>query len=59
MPFVHIELLEGRSQEVKEKIAQEIRETISKHANAPKENIHIIFQDMKKENYFRPEKESN
>lgn len=57
MPFVHIELLEGRSQEAKEAIAREVREAIAKHANAPKENIHIIFQEMKKENYFRPDKE--
>ncbi|MFC2704186.1 MAG: tautomerase family protein, partial [Abiotrophia defectiva] len=24
----------------------------SKHSGAPAERIHVIFQDMKKENYF-------
>lgn len=59
MPFIHIELIEGRTQEAKEMMAKEIRETISKYANAPKENIHIIFQDIKSENYFRPENKNN
>lgn len=48
MPFIHVELVEGRSDEAKKKIAQEIIESVHKHANAPKEHIHVIFQDMKK-----------
>ena len=59
MPFVHIELLEGRSQEAKEKMAQEIRQTISKYANAPEENIFVIFNDIKKENLFKVVKTDN
>lgn len=56
MPFVHIEMLEGRSPDAKAKMTEEIREIISKYAQAPKENIHIIFQDIKPENYIRPPK---
>ncbi|RLK63046.1 DUF1904 family protein [Atopobacter sp. AH10] len=52
MPFVHVELVEGRTNEAKEKMAKEITETIHKYANAPKEHIHVIFQDMKKTDYF-------
>lgn len=56
MPFVHIELLKGRSKEAKEAMAKEIRASISRHANAPEENIHIIFSDIEPENYSRPSK---
>ncbi|EFA90377.1 2-hydroxymuconate tautomerase [Peptoniphilus lacrimalis] len=53
MPFIHVELVEGRSDEAKKKIAQEIIESVHKHANAPKEHIHVIFQDMKKTDYYK------
>lgn len=56
MPFVRIKMLEGRSPEAKAKMTEEIRDIISKHAQAPKENIHIIFQDIHPENYLRPPK---
>ncbi|MFC4651400.1 2-hydroxymuconate tautomerase [Lactococcus nasutitermitis] len=52
MPLVHIELVEGRTNEQKTALAQEIAESIVKHTGAPKSAIHIIFNDMKKENYF-------
>lgn len=56
MPFVHIELLEGRSTEAKTAMAEEIIEIVSKHSGAPKERIYIIFNDIKKENYFHQPK---
>ncbi|MCW6661551.1 tautomerase family protein [Aerococcaceae bacterium NML201209] len=52
MPFIHIELLEGRSSEAKAAMAKEIIETVAKHSGAPKERIHVIFKDMKKDNYY-------
>ena len=59
MPFIHVELVEGRSDEAKKKIAQEIIESVHKHANAPKEHIHVIFQDMKKTDYYKKKKKKN
>lgn len=55
MPLVHVELIEGRSDKAKKKMAQEIIETIHTYANAPKEHIHVIFNDMKRSNYFHEE----
>ena len=52
MPFIHVELLKGRSPQAKEAMAKEIIEVVSKHSGAPAERIHVVFQDMKKENYF-------
>ena len=56
MPFVHVELLEGRSEEAKAAMAKEITETVAKHSGAPVEKIHVIFQEMKHENYFHAPK---
>nr|WP_296153736.1 2-hydroxymuconate tautomerase [uncultured Peptoniphilus sp.] len=52
MPFIHVELVEGRSDEAKAEIAKEIIESVHKHAGAPKEHIHVVFQDMKRNDYF-------
>ncbi|WP_071027503.1 2-hydroxymuconate tautomerase [Peptoniphilus raoultii] len=52
MPFIHVELVEGRSDEAKQKIAKDIIESVHKNANAPKKHIHVIFQDMKKTDYI-------
>ena len=46
MPYVHVELFEGRTVEQKAAIAKEITETISKHAGAPTSGIYIIFNDL-------------
>lgn len=51
MPFITIKLLEGRTLEQKRKAAKDIAEVASKHLSAPKERIHIIFEDLKKEDY--------
>ena len=46
MPFIHVELVEGRS---------DIINTVHANAGAPKEHIHVIFQDMKKTDYINHE----
>ena len=46
MPYVHVELFEGRTVEQKAIIAKEITESISKHAGAPTSAIHVIFNDL-------------
>jgi len=52
MPFITIDLFEGRSPEAKAAIAQEVTQTILKHTNAPKEAIHIIIKDLKEGEYY-------
>jgi len=46
MPFVHVELFEGRTVEQKAAIAKEITASISKHAGAPASAINVIFTDL-------------
>ncbi|HAP15357.1 MAG TPA: 4-oxalocrotonate tautomerase [Lactococcus sp.] len=52
MPFVHVELVEGRSAEVKAALAKEITEVVMKHTGAPRETIYVIYDDMAKENFY-------
>ncbi|GAB6687751.1 4-oxalocrotonate tautomerase [Streptococcus uberis] len=52
MPFVTIDLFEGRSQEQKIELAREVTEVVSRIAQAPKENIHVMINDMPEGSYF-------
>ncbi|MBS5820141.1 MAG: 4-oxalocrotonate tautomerase [Enterococcus gilvus] len=51
MPFVHIELKEGRSEEQLTKMVEEVTEAVSRTAGAPKENIYVIINEMQKDRY--------
>lgn len=52
MPFVKIELFEGRTQEQKDQIAREVTEVIARVAKAPKEAIHVFIDDLKEGTYY-------
>ncbi|WP_122646889.1 2-hydroxymuconate tautomerase [Enterococcus mediterraneensis] len=51
MPFVHVELVEGRSNEQLEGMMKDITEAVHKNTGAPKEHIHVIVNEMKKGTY--------
>lgn len=51
MPLVHIELIEGRNHEQLKGMVEDVTEAISKNVGAPKENIHVVLSEMKKEHY--------
>ncbi|HFP6032307.1 TPA: 4-oxalocrotonate tautomerase [Streptococcus pyogenes] len=52
MPFVTIDLFEGRSQEQKNQLAREVTEVVSRIAKAPKENIHVFINGMPEGTYY-------
>lgn len=52
MPFVKIDLFEGRSQEQKNELAREVTEVVSRIAKAPKKNIHVFINDMPEGTYY-------
>ncbi|MEW4353708.1 4-oxalocrotonate tautomerase [Streptococcus pneumoniae] len=52
MPFVRIDLFEGRSLDQKKALAKEITASIVKHTGAPKEAVHVIINDMPEGTYF-------
>lgn len=51
MPFIHVELVEGRSQEQLTNMMKEITEAVHKNTGAPKERIHVIINEMKQGTY--------
>ena len=51
MPFIHVELVEGRSQEQLTNMMKEITEAVHKNTGAPKEHIHVIINEMKHGTY--------
>ena len=52
MPFVKIDLFEGRTDEQKAELAREVTEVVSRIAKAPKEAIHVFINDMPEGTYF-------
>lgn len=51
MPIVNVKLIEGRSDEQLRGLVNDVTEAVHKNAKAPKENIHIIIEEMKPEHY--------
>ncbi len=51
MPVVTIKMIEGRSDEQKHNLVEKVTEAISEAVDAPKENVTIIIEEMKKEHY--------
>lgn len=52
MPFVNIDLFEGRTAEQKAQLAREVTEVVSRITNAPKEAVHVIIKDLPEGTYF-------
>ncbi|ALV22580.1 MAG: 2-hydroxymuconate tautomerase [Carnobacterium sp.] len=53
MPFIHIELVEGRTAEQKANLVKEVTEAVVKNTGASKESVHVILNEMKKSNYAK------
>ncbi|OEF98216.1 2-hydroxymuconate tautomerase [Desulfuribacillus alkaliarsenatis] len=51
MPFVTVELLEGRTMEQKRALAEKVTEAVEQTTGAPKERIHVFVKDIKKDEY--------
>lgn len=48
MPLVHIDLIEGRSEEQLKKLVKDITEVISRDIQAPKDHVHIVLNELPK-----------
>lgn len=51
MPIVTIKMIEGRTDEQKRNLVNQVTTAVSETVAAPKENISIIIEEMKKEHY--------
>ncbi|AND79312.1 MULTISPECIES: 4-oxalocrotonate tautomerase [Streptococcus] len=52
MPFVKIDLFEGRTEAQKIELAREVTEVVARVAKAPKEAIHVFINDLPEGSYY-------
>ena len=50
-PLVHIDLIEGRSEEQLKGLVKDVTAAISKNANVPADRVHIVLNEMRKDRY--------
>lgn len=46
MPFIQINLIEGRTEEKKEQLISEVTETVSRVLDAPIETVRVMINEM-------------
>ncbi|MGX5377095.1 2-hydroxymuconate tautomerase [Ligilactobacillus sp. LYQ135] len=51
MPLVHIELIEGRSQEQLKQLVADVTTAVTKNTGAPAEHVHVVLNEMRKDRY--------
>lgn len=51
MPFLQVNILEGRSSEMKERLIFELTDTVCKVLGAPKESVRIMINEMQSEHW--------
>ena len=47
MPLIHIELIEGRTQEQ----LKNLTDAVTKNTGAPAEHVHVVLSEMRKDRY--------
>jgi len=50
MPIVQISLIAGRTSEKKEQLIKRVTDAIAETLEIPKERVHIVLQDVPREN---------
>ena len=51
MPLVHIELIEGRSQEQLKNLVKDVTKAVVENTGAPAEHVHVVLNEMRKDRY--------
>lgn len=51
MPLIHIELIEGRTQEQLKNLVADVTDAVTKNTGAPAEHVHVVFSEMRKDRY--------
>lgn len=51
MPLVHIDLIEGRTDEQLKGLVRDVTAAIAKNADVPAERVHIVLNEMRKDRY--------
>lgn len=51
MPIITVKMIEGRTEEQKKALVEKVTEAVAETTGAPKENVFIIIEEMKKNHY--------
>mgnify|MGYP000547677614 CR=1 FL=1 len=51
MPIAHINIMEGRTDEQKEKLVSEVTSAISRSIDSPEQNIRVLIHEVPKQNW--------
>ncbi|MBS97490.1 MAG: 2-hydroxymuconate tautomerase [Oceanospirillaceae bacterium] len=51
MPVAQLHIMEGRSDEMKERLIDEVSEAIARSLEAPKESVRVIITEMPKQHF--------
>ncbi|MFH1722026.1 MAG: 2-hydroxymuconate tautomerase [Candidatus Altiarchaeota archaeon] len=51
MPVIEVKLWDGRTPEQKEKVIAVVTDAICESIGCPREHVHVIIHDVKKENW--------
>ncbi|GGJ98405.1 putative tautomerase [Lentibacillus kapialis] len=53
MPFIHVEILEGLTEDQKQEIVEEVTSSFQRVAKVPQDKVFIFFEDLTKSNYAK------
>ncbi|MEW9676138.1 tautomerase family protein [Lentibacillus sp. L22] len=53
MPFLRIEMLEGRSEKKKQSLAREVSKAVSRALKIDQEEVNIVIKDVGSENWTK------
>jgi len=51
MPIAHINIMEGRSDEQKERLVAEVTSAISRSLDSPEQNVRVLIHELPKQNW--------
>lgn len=51
MPYVTVKMIEGRTDEQKRALVEEVTKAVSNTVNAPVENVTVFIEEMPKNHY--------
>lgn len=51
MPLIHIDLIEGRSEDQLRGLVKDVTAVVVKNTGAPAEHVHVVLNEMQKNRY--------
>lgn len=51
MPLIHIDLIEGRSEDQLRGLVKDVTAAVVKNTGAPAEHVHVVLNEMQKNRY--------